>query len=257
MSKSTSFYSISSRVKSLTKFEILWIILLSLLMGTFSSTIIGIPLIFQEPKLLCSNKGTNIYYKCLEDFACENFENLNIIIDPLSPKSLSAQFNLICERKNIQRFSIFIILSGGLIGALINILVKISRVHKKIFIALTGIFLLAIPSILTLVFNNNIYFISLCICANNIGYLCFYGYYLSITQELFKENIAGLVITFIGFTYGIFGILFVCIGFFIQNDWRGIMFINFIGGITSGVFILILPVTEKCQKIYKNEVNSY
>ena len=244
-----------SALNRLSKLEISWIICSSLLYGFYSSAVIGIPLMFQEPLLLCKdNSNTKGFFKCLEEYACLNSNSLNIIIDPKGPKSLRADFKLICEETKTLRFSMFIIFLGGLIGCLINFLFKVETKNKKILLGFNALFLYGIPSLLCLIYYDNLNYISIFLSIQSISYLILLAYFFNFINEIFEEKIYGLITTFCSLIYGVFGIIHPMVNYFFHSNWKTVLVLNSLGGIFCGIFILILPPTKKFENLCIKQV---
>ncbi len=133
---------------------------LSLFYGLSSLYIIGYPLWFKEPELLCHNKMTNTNFICSEIDAC-HMGNYTMIRN--SSMSLTAEYGLVCEKADIKRKTISFSLFGYIIGMFLNMVLPITALNRKTWIGFCSLGF-SIGALLTLIFSNNITLISYGLC---------------------------------------------------------------------------------------------
>lgn len=137
---------------------------LSLFYGISSLYIIGYPLWFKEPELLCFNKITNKHFICTEADAC-HMGNYTLIKN--SSMSLTAEYELVCDKGDLKRKTISFSLFGYIIGMFINMVLPITAYNRKNWIGICCLGF-AIGALITLLFSHSMTMISYGLCKNII-----------------------------------------------------------------------------------------
>ena len=204
--------------KTPTKNKIL-IISIGLLMSSFFTVFGGYAILFQHPEMLCLNKVENAYFKCSSEIACSSQYKNNFKINSTNiPRSLTFQFNIFCEREYLRRLSIAIIYTGGYLCLIAGFLFRFNKKNRKNIFVICGL-LNGICSLLSLLIQN-IYFSSIMLSICSGCFSNFVGNYVAYFNENFNAKLADLSILLINSTFGIFGIFYSILAYFVYSDWK-------------------------------------
>ena len=205
-----------------TKNEKSMIISLCLLYSFCSSGIIGLPLWFIEPKLLCQNPENSLFYSCSEADMCSN--SLIYEIDwTSSPSTLVSQLNLFCDRKLIKRLILSMIFFGGFVGCLTNFLIYIKPEKRLKVLACLGI-LFALSNYLILFFSHSEIIVGISLASMMFACMIGNAYGFIIINEYFSGDLAKTATILMTLTWGTFGICFGFFAYLIHSNWKLLFF---------------------------------
>ena len=137
---------------------------ISLFYGLSSLYIIGYPLWFKEPDIICHRKLGEIDSLCSEVEACK-IGNYTIIRN--SSLSFTSEKGLICEKAEIKRKTISFSLLGYILGMLVNMTFPITAKNRKDWIGVCCL-IFSFGCMITLLFPNSMTAISYGLCKTKI-----------------------------------------------------------------------------------------
>ena len=228
MKKNSNIFTIF--INQSTRNEKQMITTLCLLLAFCSSAFIGIPIWFEEPKLLCLSADKITYLPCTEEEMCS--KKLIYMIDPqISPISLVSELNLLCERKYIKRLLLTVIYFGGCLGAFMNFLIYIRPISRKKALACLGL-VFASANYLIIFFRSSEIMIGFCLAIISFTSIIGNAYGFIIINEYFAGDLAKTATIFMRLFWGIFGIFFGGFCYLIQSNWKMLF-------LTMGTLVMI------------------
>ena len=189
-----------------------------------SSLSLGYPLWFQKPLVKCKFLNKLDYEPCSLETACNG--NFPYILSESSPKSLSYDYNMICENESIQRFSLFIMLSGGFLGSFVNLVILVSRQFRKklIFICMLGFSISSIiPAIIGYIGLNTPYLVSFFFGIFQFFFMLEFTHLFGLVKERFAHDIAKISPSIYNTSWGIYGLLYALFAMIINSNWKLLM----------------------------------
>lgn len=218
------------------------IIFLCIIFGMSSSMILGIPIVFQEPRLICLPENT----ECTEEIAC--FQDYLIDMEN-GPRSFTAEFGLICDKKPEKAFAITLSFVGVFIGCLMSTFIIVSAKRRKLCLSVFGL-ILGI-SLLGMRFSTDSFFIiSLLICMATFCFMYINTYSYLFIGENFKGELAGFVTIMYSVTWACTGIFYSIFAFLIKADWKIFVITTGIISLVGGFGLMLInpgQVSEKPQ----------
>ena len=215
MNKSSNIFSIF--LNQATRNQKQMITTLCLLFAFCSSAFIGIPIWFEEPKLLCLNPQ-NQYFSCTEEQMCT--QHFPYKIDPvLSAVTLVSELNLLCERKYIKRLLLTVVYLGGFIGAIMNFLIYVKPASRKRALACLGI-LFSLANYFLILFSGSEYMVGVCLAIISFTSIIGNAYGFIIINEYFAGDLAKTATIFMRLFWGVFGICFGAFCYIIHSNWK-------------------------------------
>jgi hypothetical protein len=132
----------------------------SLFYGLSSIYIIGYPLWFKEPEIICHNRVNGLSSSCSEVEACLNGD---YTIVKSSSMSFTSEKELICEKAEIKRKAISFSLFGYIIGMFLNMILPITAHNRKDWIGVCCLIFSA-GALITLILSDSMIAISYGLC---------------------------------------------------------------------------------------------
>ena len=227
----------------------------------------GYPIWFQNPILICQTISANSIgekFECPQEIACNGKYSFTIDYKK-SPQSLSTDFNLICNRTNLQRKSLSIMLLSGFLGAFFNFLFSINKTIKKKFInfSMLGFGLSCLMAPLMAVFFPSIEIVSIFFGGFHFFYFLQYPHLLTIMKDNFSEDFAKISPALYNSSLGLFGIIHPLLAFIFKSNWKVLMVIVGFPVFISGIYLLtiefgpdLILITPTESSIELNEINS-
>ena len=239
MVKSSNFYNVLISRFSAQEYKLLMCI--SIIYGLACTTQIAFPIIFKEPKLLCGDPtNPSTLQTCYESQVCNT--NTSFIIDKINgPRSLSTQFELICDRKSEQRISLSIIFGVSLLGVLLNLLTILKPIWRKNFYSFCGI-VIGSSLLFTVYFGNNLWLISFFLGLASLGYILILTYSFLLINDFFEDDTAKVSFGVLNICWGALGVAYAFIGMWTNADWKTL---NIITGIPIIIASIILNLLDE------------
>lgn len=236
-----SFFIILTSRFSLQEYYLL--LCISIIYALACTTQFAFPIIYKEPQLLCfDNTSPNNYSTCYEKQVCSS--NITYKINELGPKSLSAQFSLICDKRLEKSTSLTIIFGVSLLGVFFNIITILSPKWRKNFYSFCGI-IIGMSLLLSVHFSNNLNTVSFFLGIASSGYILILTYSFLLINDLFEDDTAKVSFGVLNICWGIFGVLYTLIGWWTNADWK---ILNIITGIIIMISSVILNILEEDQE---------
>ena len=191
---------------------------ISLLYGIASIALVGYPLWFKEPGLLC--KGDGVWKECSELTACASEEYM--IDEKNSIFSLVADFKMVCEKgRTVRRRVISIGLSGYFLGLFFNsFLVDIEAHGRKKYIAKTGLLFSAAAFSSVYFFSSNVYLVGVCISIMSMCYGIIFANCINFIYEAFEPKFSEVAYIIMSLFWGIFGVIFPSLSLISSTNWK-------------------------------------
>ena len=206
-----------------------FILSLCLLFAFCSSSYIGIPIWFEEPKLSCYDSQTDSYYQCTEVEMCS--KNLIYKIDTISPISLVSELNLLCEKKLVKRLFLTMMYFGGFIGSVVNFLIYIKPDSRKTVLGYLG-FLFALSNFSIIIFISSEFIVGISLAMISFSSIIANAYGFIIINEFFSGDLAKTATILMRLFWGVFGIFFGGFCYMIHSNWKILFF-------TMGILVLL------------------
>lgn len=216
------------------------IIFICIIFAMSSSMILGIPIVFQDPMLICLPENE----VCSEEIACS--QEYFIDMDN-GPKSFTAEFGLICDEKPEKAFAITLSFVGVFIGCLMSTFIMVSAGRRKLCLSLLGILLGA--ALLGMRFAVDSFFvisILICLCTFCFMYINTFSYLF--IGENFKGELAGFVTIIYSVTWACTGIFYAIFAYLIQANWRLFVITTGIISLVGGIGLFLINPERKLQK---------
>ena len=227
-----------SLLKISTAKEISYIIFFNAIWGCYSIMSNMFALIFKKPSIICVNKENGLQYNCNEQEAC--FNNVFYILDTSSSKSLVFEFQLICGNQQNKNIIIFIMIFGGVLGCIFNIFhSNIKTINRTKYLSFNT-FIFSLGCFLSIIFDKNLYIISLSIGIQNFGSMGIHGNLISSVTEILNEEQSKFCLSIFMFSFGLSGVLTVLISYSFSGNWRSIMI--YYGSISFILAILLFRI---------------
>lgn len=131
------------------------IILACFIVAMSGSLLLGIPILFKDPKLICLSE--NIV--CFEDTACSQDYNIDL---KTGPKSLSSEFGLVCEQKQQKTFAITMSFLGIFLGTITSTFILFHAKWRQFLLSLASL-IIGASMLGMLCFSDNFFMISILI----------------------------------------------------------------------------------------------
>ena len=219
--KKTGFFSILSQTTPSQKLLIFFLLFLFSCSGILS---VCLALFFKEPLIYCIDPKTNIPFECSEQTACTH--NYPFSIDKTAgPHSFSSQYELICEASSQKRLALTCIFFGYLLAAIMQTIYIIKASQRRSFIVMGGYFM-SIGYFFMLLVNwleMNFINIAWLFLAPGFGSVIVITYAYIFVNEHFKGELCSVLIIMLDAAWGVSGISFSFLGFFVKCDWRIIL----------------------------------
>ena len=238
-----SFFQIFFKTASPSEKKI--IIFICLIFGMSGSMILGIPIVFKDPKIICM--PGNI--ECSEENAC--FQDFYIDSNT-GPNSFSADFSLICDKTHEKTFAITLNFVGVFIGCLMSTFLLIKPKNRQFYLSLLGL-LQGFSLFGMLLFQNSFFIISLLICFNTVCFMYINTFSYLFIGENFKGELAGFVTIMYSVSWAITGIIFAILAILIDANWKIFVFLTGITGILAGIGLFFV---KSEQEVIENEAVS-
>lgn len=215
------------------------IIFLCILFSSSASMILGIPIVFKDPVIICLPENSI----CLEETACQQEHFIDLENGPLS---FSAEFHLICENKTQKTFAITLNFIGIFVGCFFSTFILVSAKRRKTYLGILGLILTA--CLFAMLFSENSFIaisflISVCafcfIYINSFSYL-FIG-------ENFRGELAGFVTIIYSVSWAITGIFYAIFAFFTNFNWKLFVIFTGVTALIGGLGVL----TTKSDTIFE------
>ena len=239
--KKLSFFQIFIQKASPSEKKI--IIFICSLFSMSSTMILGIPIVFKDPKLICLPQNE----ECLEEVACQTGD---FYVDMITgPKSFSAEYELVCDKKSMKTFAITLSFVGIFVGCLMSTFILVQPKNRKAFLSFFGL-LLSVSSWGMIFFQSSFFSISLLIALSTFSFMYINTFSYLFIGENFKGELAGFVTIIYSVTWAFTGIFWAIFAFLINADWR--IFVVF-SGILSAVGAIGLFMCKN-ENNYDNKV---
>ena len=204
--------------------------------------VLGIPVVFMDPKLICLPQKI----ECFEEEAC--YSDFYIDMET-GPKSFSAQFQLICEKKSQKTLAITLSFVGIFVACIMSTFILIHAKRRKNFLAFFGV-LLSFSLLGMLFFQNSFFTIALLITLATFCFMYINTFSYLYINENFKGELAGFVTIIYSVTWAFTGVFFAIFTFLINADWRIFVFFTGIASMIGGVGLFMC----KNEKNYEENV---
>ncbi len=245
-----------------TRNEKIMIISICFLYASFSPAILGLPLWFQSPTLLCSQINTNEFpntinnqFYCTEEEMCTN--NLLFQIDwSISPSTLLTQLSLFCERTLIKRLILSMIFFGGFAGCFVNFLIYVNPEKRlKVFASLGLLF--GFFNYVILFFSHSEFVVGISLSFMSFTYLMNSAYVFIMVNEYFSGDLAKAATILIKLSCAFFGIIFAFFAYLINSDWRVLFFTNGTLVLLGSSFLLFFKSQKGIKETLSKAVCMY
>lgn len=222
-------------------------LLLIFLFAASSSIMLGVPIMFKEPLIYCTPPSLTNPHICSEIEACSN-HNI-IFIDKINgPKSLTAEFGLICEKSSLKRFCLTMSFFGFFIGCIVCTVVDVKANQRKLILSVCSIGYAA-SLLLTLVFAEMLEVIAVLLFLTSF-FFCFINAYVYVfITENFEGEFASAMMIMVNVGWAVAGILLATLAYNVNSDWKIVLGTS---GVLIGVVAVVLFLTPY-QKDYKED----
>ena len=239
-----SFFQIY--IQLATKSQKLLIIFICLVFAMSGSMILGIPIIFKDPKIMCISGAET--KDCTEEEAC-SVNHFFIDMDT-GPRSLSAEYELICDNKGQKTFAITMSFVGVFAGCLMATFLLALPQRRKFYLSLLG-FLLSFSLIGMIIFQSSFMIISILIGAAGFCFIYINTFAYLFIGENFKGELAGFVTIIYSVTWAITGISYSIFAYLIRADWKIFAGVNGVISFCAGLGLFLV----KNEAVYNNEIH--
>ena len=243
MAQRLNFFKILTSRFSPQEHKLLFCI--SLIYALACTTQISFPILFKEPHLFCGNQ-TNLSSEghfCYESEVCNNQEPF-YIDKKNGPKSLSTEFELICERKSEQRKSLSIIFGVSMFGVLLNLLTILKPCWRKSFYSFCGI-VIGASQLFSVYFSNNLMLISFFLGLASLGYILILTYSFLLINDSFEDETVKVSFGVLNILWGALGVTYSLLGMWTNADWKTL---NIITGVPIIIASVILNMLDEDQE---------
>lgn len=236
-----SFFQIFFQKASRSEKKI--IIFICLIFSMSSAMILGIPIVFQDPKIICTSTNE----ECSEEIACTEDYSIDLVT---GPNSFSAEFGLICEKKSEKTLAITLGFVGVFIGCLMSTFILVSPQKRKSCLSFFGI-LLGASLLGMIVAEESFFIISLLVGLASFCFMFINTFAYLFIGENFEGELAGFVTIIYSVTWAFTGVFYSIFAYSINANWR--IFVVLTGALSlfAGFGLLIL----KNEKDYESEKN--
>lgn len=235
--KKLSFFQIFTQLANKNQKRL--IIFLCLLFSSSAAMVLGIPIVFKEPIIICLPENT----QCSEEQAC--FQDFYIDLQN-GPSSFTAEFGLVCENKPQKTFAITLSFFGILLGCICTTFIPVNQRKRKTYLGILGIVMGL--SLWSMRFSET-YFLGISV-EISICTFCFMSIntfsYLFIGEN-FKGELAGFLTIMYSACWAFTGIFYALFAYLINADWK--IFVMATG--TMGIFSSFGLLLTKNDAIYE------
>lgn len=234
-----------------TKIQIISLIFVYSSIGFFSN---GIPLLFKEPLIYCTNEITNQVFECSEFIACSNYESHYDIDRTTGSLSITTQYSLICQKAYEKRWTLTCMFLGLLASAFSQIFFIFDSSKRKLLLFFGGTCLSVSLFLMLCVdwFNISYSFMPWLFFLGGVGALYINTHSFVFINENFKGELAGFALLMLSLVKGLVGMVFVIISYLFNADWRVFTAAGLFLSLGSG---LVFSFT-KIQKTDRNDLET-
>ena len=219
-----------------TSKEKITLILIGLCYGCFHSIFNAWAIWYQNPKTFCKDGGIHscsIKEACKSKYYSIDYKN--------SPKSISTQFGLICEKEGDKNFAMITTLAGCWVGALFSLLYTPPKSYRKTYLGLLTL-LNAFSSFLIIFFQNNLFIISLLMFNLSFAQNPFKANSVVLFYEIFNKEFGKVANSVVMCIYGSIGFTNGVIAYFSNSNWKILFLYQFCIAFIFGLFLLLIPI---------------